>query len=94
MAYFRGIICLFRQKGPEPEAECMILGTGNLCKKHDSGVLKMFRNIWPRGRAIAQAVSRWFPTATARVRARVSHVGFVVDRVALGLVFSEFFGFQ
>jgi hypothetical protein len=39
------------------------------------------------GRAIAQAVSRWLPTAAA------SHVGFVVDKVALGQVFSEYFGF-
>jgi hypothetical protein len=38
------------------------------------------------GRAIAQAVSRWLPTAAARVR-------FVVDKVALGQVFSEYFGF-
>jgi hypothetical protein len=45
------------------------------------------------GRAIAQAVSRWLPTATARVRARVSQVGFVVDKVALGQVLFEYFGF-
>jgi hypothetical protein len=38
------------------------------------------------GRAIAQAVSRWLPTAGS------SHVGFVVDKVALGQVFSEYFG--
>jgi hypothetical protein len=43
--------------------------------------------------AIAQAVSRWLPTAAAWVRARFAHVGFVVDRVALGQVFSEYFGF-
>jgi hypothetical protein len=36
-----------------------------------------------KGRAIAQAVSRWLPTAAARVRARVLQVGFVVDKVAL-----------
>jgi hypothetical protein len=45
------------------------------------------------GRAIAEAVSRWLPTAAARVRARVWQVGFVVDRVASGQVFSEYFGF-
>jgi hypothetical protein len=45
------------------------------------------------GRAIAQAVNRWLPTAAARVRARVWQVGFVVDKVALGQVFSEYFGF-
>jgi hypothetical protein len=38
-------------------------------------------------RAIAQAVSRWLPTAAAR------HVGFVVDKVALGQEVSEYFGF-
>jgi hypothetical protein len=36
-------------------------------------------------RAIAQAVSRWLPGS--------GHVGFVVDKVALGQVFSEYFGF-
>jgi hypothetical protein len=45
------------------------------------------------GRAIAQAVSRWLPTAAARVRTRVWQVGFVVDKVALGQVFSDYFGF-
>jgi hypothetical protein len=44
-------------------------------------------------RAIAQAVSRWLPTAAARVRARVSQVGFVVDEVPLGQVFTDYFGF-
>jgi hypothetical protein len=46
-----------------------------------------------KGRAIAEAVSRWLPTAAARVRARVWHVGFVVDKVVSGQVFSESFGF-
>jgi hypothetical protein len=45
--------------------------------------------IVPQGRAIAQAVSRWLPTAAARV----SHMGFVVDKVGLEQVFSEYFGF-
>jgi hypothetical protein len=34
------------------------------------------------GRAIAEAVSRWLPTAVARVRARVWKVGFVVEIMA------------
>jgi hypothetical protein len=46
-----------------------------------------------KGRAIAQAVSRWLPTAAARVRSRVWQMGFVVDKVPLGQVFSEYFGF-
>jgi hypothetical protein len=45
------------------------------------------------GRAIAQAVSRQLPTAAARVRAQVGHVGLVVDRVVWGQVFSEYLGF-
>jgi hypothetical protein len=45
------------------------------------------------GRAIAEAVSRWFPTVADRAGARVWQVGFVVDKVASGQVFSEYFGF-
>jgi hypothetical protein len=45
-------------------------------------------------RAIAEAVSRWLPTAAARVRARVWQVGFVVDKVASEQVFSKYFGFH
>jgi hypothetical protein len=45
------------------------------------------------GRAIAKAVSRWLPTVAARVHTRVWQVGFVVDEVASGQVFSEYFGF-
>jgi hypothetical protein len=45
------------------------------------------------GRVIAQAVSRRLPTAAARVRAGSGHVGFVVDKVALGQLFSKYFGF-
>jgi hypothetical protein len=44
------------------------------------------------GRAVAQAVSRWVPTTAARVRVW-QHVGFVVDKAALGHVFYEYFGF-
>jgi hypothetical protein len=40
-------------------------------------------------RAIAEVVSRWLPTVVARVW----QVGFVVDKVALGQVFFEYFGF-
>jgi hypothetical protein len=39
------------------------------------------------GRDMAQAVSRRPLTAEAWVRSRVVHVGFVVDKVALGQVF-------
>jgi hypothetical protein len=45
------------------------------------------------GRAIAEAVSRWLPTAAARVRARVWQVRFAVDKMASGQIFSEYFGF-
>jgi hypothetical protein len=46
-----------------------------------------------QGRAIVQAVSRRLPTAAARIRPRSGHVGFVVDKVVLGQVFDEYFGF-
>jgi hypothetical protein len=49
--------------------------------------------IFQLGRAITETVSRWLPTAAARVRARVWQVGFVVDKVASAQVFSEYFGF-
>jgi hypothetical protein len=45
------------------------------------------------GCAIAQAVSRWLPTAAAWVGTRVWLCGIVVDKVALGQVSSENFGF-
>jgi hypothetical protein len=48
---------------------------------------------WVVGRALAQSVSRWLPTAAVPVQAQVKALGFVVDRVALGQVFSEYFGF-
>jgi hypothetical protein len=44
------------------------------------------------GRAVAQAVRRWLPTAAARVRVRAA-CGVVVDKATLGQVFSEYFGF-
>jgi hypothetical protein len=40
-------------------------------------------------RTIAEPVSHWRPTAAARVQSWVWQVGFVVDKVALGQVFSE-----
>jgi hypothetical protein len=45
------------------------------------------------GHAIAEVVSRCLPTTVARVRAEVWQVGFVVDKVASGQVFSKYFGF-
>jgi hypothetical protein len=45
------------------------------------------------GRAIDQAVSRWLPIVVAWVCIWAEHVGFVVDEVALGQFFSEYFDF-
>jgi hypothetical protein len=42
---------------------------------------------------MAQAVSRWLPTAAVRVRSGSAQVGFVVGKVAVGQDFSEYFGF-
>ena len=43
---------------------------------------------------MAQAVNRRHLTAEARVRSRVIHVGFVVDKVALRQVFPRVLGFS
>jgi hypothetical protein len=46
------------------------------------------------GRAIAQTASRLLVIVTARVRAQGrSYMGFVVEKPALGQLFSEYFGF-
>jgi hypothetical protein len=45
------------------------------------------------GRAIAQVVSRWFPSASILVRARSGELEFVIDKVTMEQVFSEYFGF-
>jgi hypothetical protein len=45
------------------------------------------------GCAIAQAVSRWLPTAATRLRARSGHVGFAVNKLVLGQPFSAYLGF-
>jgi hypothetical protein len=46
------------------------------------------------GHAIAQAVSRWLPTATVRGSSPgLVMWDFVVDKVSVGQVFSEYFGF-
>jgi hypothetical protein len=42
---------------------------------------------------VTEAVSRRLPTAVARIKPRSGHVGFVVHKVALGQVFSEYFSF-
>jgi hypothetical protein len=44
--------------------------------------------IYHCGHAIAQVVSPWLPMTAARVCIRAEHVGFVVDKVAMGQVFS------
>jgi hypothetical protein len=45
--------------------------------------------ILEEGRAIAQAYSHLLPTAVARVRDRSDHMGYMVDNVARGQVFSR-----
>jgi hypothetical protein len=45
------------------------------------------------GLSIAQAVSRWLPTAAARVRSRVWSSGICGGQSGAGKVFSEYFGF-
>jgi hypothetical protein len=45
------------------------------------------------GRAVAQAVNRLLPSAAAWVPVRAEHLGFLVNKVTLGEVSSEYFGF-
>jgi hypothetical protein len=63
---------------------------GDICR----GYFKVLI-ILSKAHAIAQVVSRRFPTAAARVRSQVrsGHVEFVPDENKLGQVFSEYFGF-
>jgi hypothetical protein len=56
-------------------------------------VVVMMQQRKAKGRAVAQAVSCWLPTAAARVCVRAEQVGFVVDKAAPGQFFSEYFGF-
>jgi hypothetical protein len=53
---------------------------------------QMFPLLWVQGRAVAQAVSRWLPTAASRVRVRAA-CGVCGGQSAQGQVFSEYFGF-
>jgi hypothetical protein len=46
------------------------------------------------GRDITQAVIAHFPQRRPGFEPRSGNVGFVVDKVALGQVFSEYFGFS
>jgi hypothetical protein len=55
--------------------------------------MKMFNELIRNSRDIAQAVSCWFLIPAALVRAQSVHVGFVVEKVALGQVFTGHFGF-
>jgi hypothetical protein len=55
--------------------------------------ISLYTKVPDIGHAIAEAVSRWLPTAAVRVRDRVWQVGFVVDKVAPGQVFSEYICF-
>jgi hypothetical protein len=84
----------------ETESDCNVWGFVTLplppflpTTLKSSVVLRPLWLISLKGRTIAEAVSRWLPTATARVGAQAGHVGFVVDKVTLGQVFSEYLGF-
>jgi hypothetical protein len=46
------------------------------------------------GRAVAQAISLWLPTAGAWGGVWEKHMGFMVDRATLRQIFSEYFGFS
>jgi hypothetical protein len=54
---------------------------------------KILRKCLRKGRAIAQAISSGFSPPRSEFEPRSDHVEFVVDKVALRQVFSEYFGF-
>jgi hypothetical protein len=60
---------------------------------HEGVVNKIKQYETQHGRAMAEVVSRWLPTAAARVRARVWQVRFMVDKELSGHVFSKHFCF-
>jgi hypothetical protein len=42
---------------------------------------------------LAQTASRWLPTASTRFEPGSAHMEFMMDKVTLGQVFSEYYGF-
>jgi hypothetical protein len=85
---------------PAPSTLCFTSGATNLTTTTGLKWVSLFNSYCQEfsecisvGRAVAEAVSRWLPTTAARVRVRAEHVGFVVDKEALGQVFSEYFSF-
>jgi hypothetical protein len=51
-----------------------------------------YANLKKKSRALTQAVSRWLPNVVVQV-CIWQHVGFMVDKAALGQVFSAYFSF-
>jgi hypothetical protein len=72
---------------------CLYLGGSEFELEAPRGSVLGRNTMLQDGHAITDAVNRWLLTAAARVSARVSQVLFVVDKVASGQVFSEYFGF-
>jgi hypothetical protein len=52
-----------------------------------------YLQLFPLGRAVAQRLDAGFPPRRPGF-AYGQHVGFVVDKAALGQVFSDYFGFR
>jgi hypothetical protein len=50
--------------------------------------------VFPSGHAIAQVVVTSLPLRQTEFQPKTGHVGFMVDKVALGKVFSKYFGFS
>jgi hypothetical protein len=72
-----------RRNAPTPET---------VCPRASPAVCML--QVLAQCRAIAQAASRWLPTAAVRGSSPgLVMWDFVVDKVALGQVFSEYFGF-
>jgi hypothetical protein len=67
-------------------------GASHLPPPHNifKSILKKRKKVLKQGHAVA--VSRWLPIVATRVRVQAD-MGFVVDKEAMGQVFSEYFGF-
>jgi hypothetical protein len=83
--------CLMSNVSFEADASAFL----NVCILFNS----VFKSVRPSlsnslGCTVAEAVSHWLSTMAARVRAWVLQVGFVVDKVEVGQVFSKYFGFH
>jgi hypothetical protein len=72
-----------------PAVLSVTTNSNGFCRHNKDGALNFIQC-----RTITQAVNRGFPPQLPVFEPRSSHMGFVVDKTALGEIFSEYFGFR